>query len=209
MEKIKHDLLLAVEIFILNCTKKRQMLLQNAISKAKVRKRLAVTSGILALLSAGAITSVLIKFLGNEILQIVGAFSAALSGFISLLITSNYKEEETSIIFEGSSKYLLLRDKAYRILINPNISQKLIFNNLDALQTEYGNLDGIYSKYFILTGKYDRLRSGGFPIPKFEKDIDDALEIEMTKFDEKFDIKEDRAWQEKKMILRRFLLLVK
>ncbi len=99
MVRIYDKLLFELERLIENSTMKREMLLQSALSKAKIKKGLNITSGVLALFSAGAITTVLVKYLGNETQQIIAALTVAISGFISLIITAYYAEQDTSKIF--------------------------------------------------------------------------------------------------------------
>jgi hypothetical protein len=187
MAKINDKLLSELERLVANCTMKREMLLQSALSKAKVKKALNITSGVLALLSAGAITTVLVKYFGNETLQIIAALTAAISGFISLLITAYYVEEETSKIFEGSSKYLSLRDKAYRLLINPNASNEQVFNDLANLQSEYAQYDGSYSKYTRYKKSLRPRSKYSSQIPpslsRQQKKVDQAIDVEMKNFD--------------------------
>lgn len=147
MSKVNVKIIREIERIVLNSTKKREMLLQNALSRSKMKRRLTISSGILALFSAGAITTVIVKYYGNETLQIIAAITATISGFLSMTITIYYAEEVTSKIFEGSSKYLSLRDKAYRLLIHPNSSIEQTYSDLANLQTEYAQLDESFSKY--------------------------------------------------------------
>lgn len=158
MAKINDNILSELQRTVMNCTMKRELLLQSAISKSKTKKGLTISSGILALFSAGTITSVIVKYFGNETLQIIAAITAALSGILSLVLTIYYAEENTTKIFEGASKYLLLRDKAYRLLIKPNNSNDKIFDDLANLQTEYAQLDEPFSKYI----RYKKTFRGSF-----------------------------------------------
>lgn len=147
MSRVNAKIVREIERIVVNSSAKREILLQRALSKSIIKKRLTIYSGILALFSAGAITTVIVKFFGNEILQIIAAISAAISGSLSIIITIYYAEEDTSKMFEGSSKYLSLKDKAYRILINPNSSNEQTYNDLANLQIEYAQLDESFSKY--------------------------------------------------------------
>ena len=187
MEKINETLLFELRRIVTNCAVKREMFLQSALSKSKTKKILNITSGSLALLSAGAITAVLTVYLGDKILQIVAALTAAISGFISLLLTSYFVEEETSKIFEGASKYLSLRDKSYRMLINPNSSNEQIFKDLEILLNEYAQLDESYAKYLkakIFTAP-DSTYISQIPqgISTKDKNIEKAYNAEMGNFE--------------------------
>jgi len=95
---IDDKLLSELQRIVINCTTKRELLLQSAIRRTRIKKNLTISSGLLSLLSAGAITTVLVKYLGNDILQIIAAAAAALSGIFSLILTINYAEENTTNI---------------------------------------------------------------------------------------------------------------
>ncbi len=197
MAKLSDKILAELQRIVLNCTMKRELLLQSAISKSKMKKGLTISSGILALFSAGTITSVIVKYFGNETLQILAAITAALSGILSLILTIYYAEENTSKIFEGASKYLLLRDKAYRLLIRPNNSNDKLFDDLATLQTEYAQLDEPFSKYVrykkTFRGSFLMSRQSSQPpaiLTMINKDkikrqdkIDTAINIELDNFD--------------------------
>ena len=176
-----------VKRVVTNCAMKREMLLHDALSRSKQKKRLTFISGLLALFSAGTITTVIVKFFDNEVLQIIAAFTAATSGFISLMTSVYYVEEETSKIFLGSSKYLALRDKAYRLLIQPNTTNEQIFKELENLLVEYAQLDESYSKYLKIeymspTDPFQQLRGlGRIERQKVEK----AYYGELKNFDKK------------------------
>ncbi|RAJ80086.1 hypothetical protein CLV59_105193 [Chitinophaga dinghuensis] len=159
MSNINSDILSELRRIVLNCTDKRTLLLYNALQKARIRKTLSILSGILALFSAGTITSVIIKYLGDEILQIIAALTAALSGTLSLTLAIYFDEENISKSFEGASKYLSLRDRAYRSLINPNNSNTELYDVLANLHSDYAELDERFSKYT----RYKRRRSKEVP----------------------------------------------
>ncbi|MFN2440491.1 MAG: hypothetical protein ABR503_14905, partial [Chitinophagaceae bacterium] len=178
---------------VLNCTQKRELLLQSAISKSKSKKGLTITSGILALFSAGAITSVIVKYFGNDFLQIIAAITAALSGILSLILSIYFSEENTSKIFEGASKYLTLRDKTYRLLLKPNNTNEKFYEELSILQSEYAQLDEPYSKYvhykktFRFLFLVDRKSSH---MPGFLK----KLNADKIRIQEKLDNARDSEW---------------
>ena len=123
------------------------MLLNVALDRYKIHRWLSITSGILALISAGAITTVLTKLVGSSVFQIVAAITAFCSGIISI-ISSNYKDDETSKIFAGSSKYLDLRNRTIAVILHPDKNEKEYNKQLIHLENEYVNLDAQYSRYF-------------------------------------------------------------
>ncbi len=131
----------------LNCMLKREMLQRSGILRTSRKKGLSVLSGVLALLSAGAIASVLVKYFGNESIQILAALSAFVSGILTLVVTIYYTDDETSKILEGSSKYLDLRERISNLNLNPAITDLEKYASIVALKDEYYNLDNIYSQY--------------------------------------------------------------
>ncbi len=166
-EGIKNE----VDRFVSNCTIKRKLLQNKGLSDGKTKKTLTVTSAALAIFSAGAITTVLIKYLGNSFLQIFAAITSGVSGIISIIITIYYSDDDTKKALEGSSKYLMIREKANRLLYKPNSTDKEIYDELEKLQTEYANLDEEYSKF--LKYIYDqRDTSSTAPVPRYPRKKD-------------------------------------
>lgn len=155
-----YDALLDDEIkrLVINCMLKRQVLQKSGIKRTNRKKGLSVLSGILALFSAGAIASVLVKYFGNEIIQTIAAISAFISGILTLLVTIYYTDDETSKILEGSSKYLDLRERISNLKLNPTITKQEKYEAIVVLKAEYSNLDNIYSQYEIYKIKERRTR---------------------------------------------------
>lgn len=199
MAQLSITLVNEIQRLVKNCTKKRIMLLQVAVARSKMKKKLTIASGVLALFSAGTITTVIIKLFGNEVLPILAAVSAAISGIISLILSAYYTDDETSKIYEGSSKYLLLRDKAYRLLINPTISNKEAFSALEKFGHDYFEYDSLYSKFsqyvdknnLPLSTEPDRV----YPNKHIDLNIvNEAVEAEMEEFNRevsRLDISDD------------------
>jgi hypothetical protein len=134
----------------INATRKRENLLLTGLKKARRRKALTIVAGILALTSAGTIAAVITKAFGDTGTQLVAALVAAVSGTISLFITSYYSDDEVLAMLVGSAKYLALRENVYRLVIQPNISDEDRFERLTGLQDEYAKLDEAYSRYLSL-----------------------------------------------------------
>lgn len=141
-----------------NAGRKREHLLLSGLRKSQVRKALNITAGVLALISAGAITTVLADLFGEKGIQFLAAIVAGISGIISLVISAYFNDDEIFNKLSGASKYLSLRESVYRMAINPNISDQECFDTLVELQEEYSELDEKYSRYFPLI--QHRIRSG-------------------------------------------------
>lgn len=143
-----------IERLTSNSATRRADLLQSAHRKLRMKKILSIISGVLALGSAGAITTALIATLGDRGLEILAAIIAALSGTITLVISSYFSEEDVASMFTGSSKYLALRENVYRLVIHPTITEEERFTILTELQKEYAELDESYSRFFSNYGTY-------------------------------------------------------
>jgi len=124
-----------------NATARREILLVSGLLRARVRRALNVVSGILALSSAGAIAAVLAKVAGQESTQIAAAISAGASGVTSLLVANYFEESDALNRLTGASKYLVLRDNVYRLLIRPGLTDEQRLTLLAEMQAEYARLD--------------------------------------------------------------------
>ena len=133
-----------------NAAMRRADLLYYGLRKSRRRKALNISAGVLALISAGAITTVITDLFGEKILQILAALLGGLSGTISLIITAYFSDDEILSMLTGSSKYLALRESVYRLVIDSSISDKERFKILSQLQDDYSKLDETYSRYFSL-----------------------------------------------------------
>ena len=137
-----------------NSAMRREDLLRSALAKSRAKKLLSILAGVLALVSAGAMTAVLSKLFGQEGLQYVAAVIALASGTISLVVTSYFGDDEILSRLAGSSKYLSLRDSVFRLAINQDIPDKQKFRVLAELQQQYSDLESAYSKYFSLLDRH-------------------------------------------------------
>ncbi len=144
------DLFYELERLTANAALRREDLLLSGLRKSRRRKALNIAAGILALLSAGAITTVIADIFGNKGLQLAAAIVAGVSGAISLVITAYFSDDEILSMLNGSSKYLALRESVYRLVINPRITDEECFDVLSELQAEYSKLDETFSRYFSL-----------------------------------------------------------
>jgi hypothetical protein len=139
-----------IERLTVNATARRADLQQTALRKGKLRKALTVLAGILALTSAGAITTVITVAFGNIGIQLAAALTAAVSGIVSLLITSYFSENTVFQMLQGSAQYLALRENVHSLVIdlNPQLSDAERFRRLKEFQNEYFKLDQNYAQYF-------------------------------------------------------------
>src|SRR6476660_4325863 len=119
-----------------NATGKRENLLLTGLKKSRRRKALTIVAGILALTSAGAITTVIAKIFGDTGTQLLAALTDVVSGIVSLFVTSYYSDDEVVAKLTGAAKYLALRENVYRLVIQPNISDDDRFARLAELQDE-------------------------------------------------------------------------
>ena len=74
--------------------------------------------------SAGSITAVVTKIFGNDVTMLLAALVCAVSGVVSLIVAIYYHEDDIASMFSGASEYFALREKVYRLVIQPNITEK-------------------------------------------------------------------------------------
>jgi len=117
----------------------------SARRKLRMKKRLSIASGLLALVSAGTMTTVLVAALGDRWFQILAAATAALSGTITLFL-NYFSDDDVARMFTGSSKYFALRENLSQLVL-PGISDKERFAELTKLRQEYIRLDESYSRF--------------------------------------------------------------
>jgi hypothetical protein len=145
---MNNELFREIQRLTVNAARRREDLQVTGLRKAKRKKALTILAGILALTSAGTITTVISNVWGNIGIQLAAALTAAVSGTVSLFITAYYSDDAVFSMLLGSTKYLTLRENVYRLVIHPNMSDADRFTRLEEFQAEYGRLDEIYSRYF-------------------------------------------------------------
>ena len=133
-----------------NAGDKREKLLRIAYKQTRLRKRLNIAAGVLALLSAASITALLGDFTTARAMKILAALFSTASGLISLLVNTGYKESEISELNLGAAGYLNLRERAHRIPLNPNIDDVQAYSSLAELQDLYGDLDVKFQRYVVI-----------------------------------------------------------
>ncbi|RZK37330.1 MAG: hypothetical protein EOO90_25455 [Pedobacter sp.] len=128
-----------------NSNIKRGYLLTRATRATILKKRLTLISGILAIVSAGAITSVLVKIFSGNTLQIIAAITSGLSGTITVFLTTQ-KDDELKTMFDGATEYLSLREKCGLLIINPNMTVQILYDQLLSMKELYTTCDSKYAK---------------------------------------------------------------
>ena len=133
-----------------NAGDKREKLLRIAFKQTRLRKRLNITAGVLALLSAASITALLGDFTSARAMKILAALFSTASGLISLMVNTGYKDSELSELNIGAAGYLNLRERAHRIPLNPSIDDVQAYTSLSELQDLYGELDVKFQRYVVI-----------------------------------------------------------
>ena len=131
------------------CSSKRADLGRKASRQAKWRKLLRVASGILSLLSAASIMSVIAKFTDATGVSVLSAVLASASGIMTLLLEIYYDEKEITRMFEGAAKFLAIKDEALFTRARLEGSQ-----NRAQLHKEYHRLEQDYNQ---ASREYDHL----------------------------------------------------
>src|SRR6516164_7079129 len=99
------------------CADKREKLSRQAISRTKWNKRVHIASGVIALLSGGAVTAVFTELTSSLAVKIFAAVFAFSSGIISLVAATLFDPKETQSMFDGANQFLVLRDRL-RLLVH-------------------------------------------------------------------------------------------
>jgi hypothetical protein len=132
-----------------NCSQKRKALLRLAARTCRVRRTLDLTAGVLALFSAGSAISLLIESAWNGVMKFVTPLLATASGIISVLSSLTLKDAELQQMYEGAARYLELRDRTHRTLIQTSLPAKQAEAALEEVQHLYAQLDGVYMRYLV------------------------------------------------------------
>ncbi|WP_128547191.1 hypothetical protein [Larkinella soli] len=150
-----------------NAAQKRDMLLEVASRQTYRRKRLNITAGVLSLLSAATVTSVLADYTPDPAMKLIAAGFSVISGLISLLVNSGLKDVEVLDLYTGASGYLSLRERANRTRFNTSLDDQKIQNLLEEYQDLYGELDLKYQRYIAMS-RGAKNGSGSAFVPSFE-----------------------------------------
>jgi len=149
MAKISEDIREEIARLIENCTIKREVLFRTGSRKRKTRQLLTYLSGILALLSAGAVTTVLSTNLSETIMQWVAAIAATVSGILSLTIAVYNREEVITEMFNGAHDFLSLRTRVHMLLFDTKVPLAELNTSIRALNAEYIDLQSRYGSIFV------------------------------------------------------------
>jgi hypothetical protein len=126
---------------------KREILTKQAISRTKWNRGLHLASGLIALLSGGAITAVLTELTSSLGVKIFAAVFAFSSGIISLVASTLFDTKETQSMFDGASQFLVLRDRL-RLLVHEAwmLDANKLFEQLKGLRAEYATAAKAYDR---------------------------------------------------------------
>jgi hypothetical protein len=107
------------DALVTHATRKRDHLMGMAERRKKWRRRLIVFSGLVALISGGAITAVISDRTDSMTVKVLSAGLAFVSGLTSLFLGTYFDEKETQKMYDGAAKYLAFRDRVKRAGTNP------------------------------------------------------------------------------------------
>jgi hypothetical protein len=116
---------------------KRLQLEKYARRRTSIAKCLHLVAGAFALVSASSITAVISDFTNLMTVKISSAALGFVSGFITLVFSTYFDEKETQRIFDGSTKFLKIREEAHLIGMRPDTTEKQAYTLLAKLQADY------------------------------------------------------------------------
>ena len=152
---------LAIEALAESSGKQRIKFERKALRCSHLNKLLTIVAGLLSLLAAGSIASVLTKLLDPTIMQIIAVVSATISALISAFITAYFNDRTIGKLFSAAAYYLEVREVAKNIYLKPGISAKALHKQLEELQTKYvkgsqmfGEFGKLYCYPLIDRGEY-------------------------------------------------------
>jgi hypothetical protein len=158
---VKEEIIAELWRIVENCSQKRKGLLRLAARTARTRKWLSLTAGILALFSAGSAITVLINEATNGLMNVLTPLLATASGIISVLSSLTLKDTEQQQLYEGAARYLGLRDRTHRLLMNKGLATKQAEAALEEIQKNYAELDATYMRYLVAGPDGGPLSSAG------------------------------------------------
>lgn|SRR6185312_9221694 len=130
-----------------NASLKRDLLLAVARGHARRRKRLTLAAGILALLSAATVTSLLADYTPAPATKLIAVILSTASGFISLLGNLGVKDGEIQDLYAGAARYLSLRESSHRVSLNKSMGEEERYRLLEEMQGLYSQLDEQFMRY--------------------------------------------------------------
>jgi len=130
-----------------NCTAKRVALLGRAAATTRQRRTFSFAAGILALLSAGSVTSLLADYANPKLMKLLAVLFSTVSGFIALLNSLIVKDSEIQHLYLGASKYLGLRDRCQQLVLNDTMTVKQQQATIAEIQRSYADLDSSFMRH--------------------------------------------------------------
>jgi hypothetical protein len=130
-----------IEKFRERCSRKRSALWRSAARKQKWQHGLHFGSGLVTLLSGGAVTSLLATVSGAQTLKIVGAIITLLSGILSLIASAYFDTREMQKMFKVAAQFGALREK-FDILLDtlPTMPPQTAQKKFNELRKDYSDL---------------------------------------------------------------------
>jgi hypothetical protein len=112
--------------------------------RTKMHKYLRVGSGVVALVSGGAVSAALVEFL-PAYTKIVGALLAYASGIVTLMSDVFVDPKETHKMFEGAAHYAVIADRASALLDGRDMTTaKQLFDGLTKLRADGNKVNADY-----------------------------------------------------------------
>lgn len=133
------DTSLGFEQLASNCDRKRRMLLFVGHYRIKWKKILSIISGTMALCSAASMTAVFTDITSSFYVKLISAIIAFLAGFITIIMSTFFDENETIEIFSCASKFLSIRERAMLMKHRPNVDGDGAFAALEDLRALYAD----------------------------------------------------------------------
>lgn len=131
-----------------NARRKRDRLLEIAGHQTLRRRRLNLAAGVLSLLSAAAVTSLLAAYTPPPLTKVVAVVLSTASGLISLLGNVGFKDSEMQEIYAVAAGYLTLRERAHLGSLNDSLDDEERYHLLEELQKGYSDLDEKFERFF-------------------------------------------------------------
>lgn len=129
------------------CASKRADLGRKATQQERWRKGLRVLSGILSLISAVSIMSVLAKTTDATTFSILSAILAFASGLLTLILEIYYGEKDIVQMYEGAAKFLVIKEEALQIRGRPGVTANQLYKDYERLQDHYNALSREYDHH--------------------------------------------------------------
>ena len=122
------------------CNKKRAVLLEVGIKRARAANYYHVAAGVLAIVSGGVVSAAIAKYVSPTLFSIIGAVLAFGSGLVSIITSHFFDEKVTQRIFEGAASYAGLRANAELEALRPNLTEKQAYESVKGLLSKYNDV---------------------------------------------------------------------